>query len=102
MLYLSSYKEAMVEEESAWMNVNYDEFKMNEIDDKYLINILSFLCRGGGFTDFLTDEKIEALFEEANKRGMKHHHDVKKALEIFRDRVLMDHLREEFNDARFH
>lgn len=105
MIYNSAYRELSVEEaveEFAWMNVNYQEFKMHEIDDRYLLNILSFLCRGGGYTDFLTDDKIEALFEEAKKRGLNHRHDVKQALQLFREKMMMEALREEFDDARFH
>lgn len=57
--------------EYVWEDKNHNMYQMNEITDRHLANILPFLCRGGGWLDFLSGKKIEALFKEAEKRGIE-------------------------------
>lgn len=73
----------MNQTEAVWMSVEKKTFKLDEIDDAYLLKILEFMCHGGGFMHFLTDTKIEALFEEAEKRGLEHTFIRKEALQMF-------------------
>lgn len=70
-------------DEAVWMNVEQKRFMMNEIDDAYLLKILEFMCHGGGFMHFLTESKINALFDEAEKRGIKHTFIRLDALQMF-------------------
>jgi hypothetical protein len=71
-----------VEKETAWIDRNYKHYHMSEIEDGHLINILGFMTRGGGYAHFLTNSKIKALFNEANKRGLSHEHSLNKAIEM--------------------
>lgn len=64
----------------AWVDREQNELTMDQISDRYLLNILGFLERGGGYTHFLDEDKIRALFSEANKRGLKHNHDLSLAI----------------------
>lgn len=58
--------------EIAWLDKDRNVFKMNQISDRYLKNILGFLCRGGGHTSFLDADKITNLFREASRRRLEH------------------------------
>jgi hypothetical protein len=67
----------------AWIDRGRRQYTMDEIEDSHLINILKFLCRGGGYMDFVTHEKIIALFEEADERGLKHNQNLGTAIMVY-------------------
>jgi len=73
-------------ENAAWVNIEHKPYTMAEITDEYLLNILAFLCRGGGYKYFVTPEKIKALFKEAKTRGLKHDSKQTNALEALKQR----------------
>ncbi|MGV4321181.1 hypothetical protein [Bacillus mojavensis] len=64
----------------AWVDRDYKYYQMEEISDRYLLNILKFMCRGGGYTSFLSHERIENLFKEADRRGLNHGYDLSHAI----------------------
>jgi hypothetical protein len=83
-----------------WIDKHYKSYKMEDIKDSHLKNILGFMCRGGGFADFLSDSKIRNLFQEADNRGIKHSFKLKTALDEhnakFLDSVLNEIMEDEF------
>lgn len=64
-----------------------DENPLPDIDDRYLLNILNFISKGGGYTELMTEKNIELLFNEANKRKLKHKHALKQLKEAFREKL---------------
>lgn len=62
----------MKEKDIVWCDVNNNKYTLKEIDDRYLLNILRFISRGGGYKDFLDEGKIRKLYNEANRRKIKH------------------------------
>jgi hypothetical protein len=58
--------------ETVWVDINGKEDAIEEIDDRYLLNILKFISRGGGYTCFMSDEIITKLYKEADRRKLKH------------------------------
>jgi hypothetical protein len=59
-------------EDIVWIDEQGREYTMDEIDNKYLINILGFICRGGGYEINLTAENIINLFIESYERGLNY------------------------------
>lgn len=59
-------------DEYVWADVNGKCYTINDIDDRYLLNILKFIARGGGYTDFLNNDRIKKIYYEAKKRNIKH------------------------------
>jgi hypothetical protein len=55
----------------AWINVNHTKYRMKDISNLHLKNILNLLYRGGGHDYFITVDKITNLYNEANKRGIR-------------------------------
>jgi hypothetical protein len=82
-----------MENEIAWIDRNYKEYSMDEILDSHLLNILRFMCKGGGYSYFLTTEKIINLFDEANKRNLKHSNKLIDALESRDLKDLMEEIK---------
>jgi len=78
----------------AWVDRDYNKYTLEEISNRYLMNILRFLCRGGGYTDYLDKDKIQTLFDEAEKRGIKHTIDIKDAFDAFETKILGETLNE--------
>lgn len=70
-----------MEKQIAWIDRNCKKYSMDEISDEYLLNILTFICDGGGYDHFLTKEKITNLFNEAEKRGLPHTNSLLEAIE---------------------
>lgn len=66
--------------EVAWIDKEGKEYRMRDIQDSHLLNILRFVCRGKGHSWFLTESKIRSLFEEADRRGLKHRYNIHDAL----------------------
>lgn len=72
--------------EVAWIDRFGNKYTMDELSDRYLLNILGFLCRGGGYVHFLTEERITNLFNEAARRGLHHNHHLDVALDYYREK----------------
>lgn len=58
--------------ERAWIDREGKSYTMDEISNKHLLNILRFMCNGGGYTYFLSKERIKDLFNEADRRRLTH------------------------------
>lgn len=78
-----------MEKEIAWVDKNYNTLAMDEIDDRYLLVIIRFMSNGGGHISFLTQDKVEALFGEADRRGLSHDYRVDVALEALNIKGMM-------------
>lgn len=72
--------------EVAWIDRYNKEYQMRDIEDRHLLNILSFMCRGKGHVWFLTDDKINALFSEATHRGLKFKYRASAAIRAIHER----------------
>ncbi len=56
-------------EKGIWMNRAQRILNENDIADDYLVRILIFVARGGGYSEFIGNkEAIEKLFQEGKKR----------------------------------
>lgn len=55
-----------------WQDRQRNYLSANMISDRYLLNILRFICNGGGYYSFLSEQVIDNLFAEADKRELKH------------------------------
>lgn len=75
----------------AWIDRFYKNYQMDEISDSHLLNILGFMCNGGGHAHFLTVEKIKNLFDEADRRNLRHKNDI---VDAFESRDLKDFINE--------
>lgn len=64
----------------AWIDVHHRKYKMDQISDSYLSNILKFINRGGGYDQFVTVENVSNLYEEATRRGLKFKFNLKKLI----------------------
>ena len=72
-----------LKDEYVWCDRNHKYLTLEEIDNKYLLNILNFILRGGGYVDEMSEESIKRLFNEANKRKLKHKFKLKQLLDMF-------------------
>ncbi|MED1125555.1 hypothetical protein [Bacillus atrophaeus] len=70
----------LMDKQIAWIDISRKSYYMEEISDAYLLNIIKFVNKGGGYLDFLTEEKIINLFKEADRRCLKHGCSLSKAL----------------------
>lgn len=77
----------MEKRDEVWCDINGKKYILQEIDDRYLLNILKFIARGGGYTDFLSEEKIKKLYNEATRRNIKHNLKLKDLLNEFYDKL---------------
>lgn len=68
------------EKQIAWVDIRNKKHSMDELSDEYLLNILELICNGGGWAHFVTNEKIIDLFNEADRRGLKHKNSLSKAM----------------------
>lgn len=75
-----------------WVDGEYNKLTVNQISDRYLKNILRFLCNGGGYHDYLDEDKITKLFNEADKREIKHPYKLKDAIHAYRDIEIYEEL----------
>lgn len=64
----------------AWIDAHGIEYRMDDIDNEYLINILGFVCRGGGYAHVVTVENVINLFRESYKRGLNHSNSLSDAI----------------------
>lgn len=67
-----------------WYDCNFKAYTLQDIDDRYLLNILNFISRGGGHIYLMTEKNIELLFNEANRRKLKHNHTLEQLKEAYR------------------
>lgn len=77
----------MKEEDIFWVDGFGNELKKEEIDNRWLYNILRFLVNGGGYVDFLDEDKIREIFKEAKARGIKHNFKVKDAICSYHEKL---------------
>jgi chromatin remodeling complex protein RSC6 len=77
----------------AWINVDHAKYRMKDISNLHLKNILNLLYRGGGHNYFITVDKITNLYNEANKRGIKLDFNLTKLIE---SRMNIDIEREDY------
>ena len=70
-----------------WEDINGNFYAIDDIDNRYLFNILRFISNGGGYVDFLDDDKIAKLFNEANKRKIKHSFTLQQLKNAFHDKL---------------
>lgn len=54
-----------------WEDVNYNKLSKQQVDDRYLLNIICFIARGKGRLSFLNEDKIDDIYDEAILRGLK-------------------------------
>ena len=54
--------------EYVWVDRNRNHYKLEDISNSYLLNIIKFICDGGGFTDEMSERKIKML-ETMSCRG---------------------------------
>lgn len=85
--------------ETVWVDINGKEYSIEEINDRYLLNILKFISRGGGYTYFMSDEMITKLYKEANRRKLKHSLKLKDLIIAFHTKCAFESLYdwEDFN-----
>jgi hypothetical protein len=74
----------------AWIDRGRRKYTMDEITDSHLVNILKFLCKGGGYMDFVTPEKIIELFEEAERRDLEHTQSLGTAIMLYGLRTMKE------------
>lgn len=84
-------------EEPVWKDRIGNLYCLDDIDDRYLSNIINFLKRGGGHHKFLDKTKIKRLYEEAIKRNLKIDVKLEDLITIHRDVVERMELAECFN-----
>ena len=57
-------------DEYVWEDINRKQYRLQDIDDVHLSNILLFISKGGGRVSFLTEDKIKKLYAEAEGRKL--------------------------------
>ena len=55
----------------AWVDRAGTQFTLRDISDDYLINIIGFVVRGGGYREYRTLSNIQTIYDEAINRGLK-------------------------------
>lgn len=75
--------------EKVWMDKNRRTYTLEQLEDSHLKNILGFICKGGGYVNFIDEERITKIFQEAVNRGIKHPYNLSKALQAFRTKETM-------------
>lgn len=63
-----------------WCDRNYNYYTLEDIDDRYLLNILKFISNGGGYVYNINANNIRSLYEEASRRNLKHNYDLRDLL----------------------
>lgn len=54
-----------------WEDIHCKQYTLQDLDDRYLANIVKFIAKGGGSISFLDENKIKKLHQEAVARGIK-------------------------------
>lgn len=83
----------MEEKDYVWCDRDYNYYTLEEIDDKYLLNILKFLSNGGGYSSKLSEEKIRKLFNEAKKRKLKCNYKLNDLINTFHQKCYYEEIR---------
>lgn len=74
-----------MKENVAWIDINKKQYRMSEISDSYLINILNFIGRGNlGWEEFTNSDIINRLYDELNQRGLKCKYKRNQLLDLIR------------------
>lgn len=73
--------------EYVWVDRNRNHYKLEDISNSYLLNIIKFICDGGGFTDEMSERKIKMLFDEAKKRNLQHKFQLEKAISAYHEKL---------------
>lgn len=68
--------------EYIWYDKQHNPHDIRVISDRYLLNIVRHVSKGGGYD--VSDELIRAIFEEANRRNLKHKFRVGTAINAWR------------------
>lgn len=71
-----------LEDDFVWKDAKGILYRLEDINDTYLYNILRFMSNGGGYAFFLDKSKIRKLFNEAERRGIEHNFKCKKVEKI--------------------
>lgn len=69
--------------EYVWVDRNLNRYKLEDISNSYLLNIIKFICDGGGFIDEMSERKIKMLFDEAKKRNLQHKFQLEEAISAY-------------------
>lgn len=79
--------------EYLWVDNSRKKLTAEQIDDRYLTNIMNYLCRGGGYVTEIDESHIIRIFQEAVNRGIKHNFNIEMALASFKDKRRKYHQR---------
>lgn len=66
-----------------WVDKNYNMYTREMITDTYLKRILEVMNKGLGWRNYITEETIDELFDEAKKRKIKHNINKRRVKNIF-------------------
>lgn len=81
-----------MEDKYVWVDREYNHYTIEQISDRYLKNILRFICNGGGHLEYLDEDKITRLFAEAEVRKIQHRHKLKDAIQAYQDKCYRQEL----------
>lgn len=54
-----------------WEDKDKKGLDSTQIDNRYLLNIIKFISSGGGDLSFISEDKIDDIYDEALVRGLK-------------------------------
>ena len=74
----------------AWIDKNRKEYRLNEITDSHLLNLLTYVYKGGGWDSFVNLESMERLYDESLKRKLNYHIGKYTYMENIRQRIVDD------------
>lgn len=77
------------EEDVVWVDINKNKFTLAQIDDRYLLNILNFIKKGGGYVNYMNDERITKLYKEAKRRKLKFDFKLKELIDAYHEKLNM-------------
>ena len=78
----------------AWVNRRHRHIQMNEIGNGYLLNLIGFVTKGGGYSNHVNPNVIKNLFNEAEVRGLKHDNNLEIAIARFQAKFHNDVMNE--------
>lgn len=76
--------------DTVWIDKDYNTYSVEQISDRYLKNILRFICNGGGHVGMMNEQQIKTLFDEAEKRGIKHPYRLHSAIDAYHTKGILD------------
>lgn len=72
-----------------WQDINGNKYELEDIDNRYLLNILRFIQKGGGNISFLDDRKIKKLYNEAIKRKLNIEYPLIMLIKAFHEKIYL-------------